>query len=152
MRIAIGGDHRATGLLRELAAYLTGKGHEVDPIGVCDEGSCDYPDMVGPVAETVAAGSADLGIVACGSGNGVAIVANKVPGVRAVIGFDVEAAAMGRAHNDANVLSLSADRLGGNFAPVVDAFLETDFEGGRHERRVAKIRAIEERTADRMAK
>lgn len=144
MRIAIGSDHRGTDVVERLEAHLAARGHTVLPVGRCNADSCDYPEPAWLVARSVADGEADRGIVICGSGIGVSIAANKVPGIRAALAGDAHAAEMSRRHNDANVLCASADRNDGEaVAAMTDAFLDTDFEGGRHERRVEKIRVIE---------
>lgn len=144
MRIAIGSDHRGGDVVDAVTASLEAAGHTVLPVGRCDADSCDYPDKAFAVAAAVAGGDADLGVLACGSGNGVAIAANKVDGVRAGQADVPETAEMTRRHNDANVICLGADRITPETAvAIVDAFANADFEGGRHGRRVDKIRAIE---------
>jgi ribose 5-phosphate isomerase B len=144
MKIVLGADHRGAELVRELGARLTADGHDTTIEGRCDGESCDYPDSAYRVSRAVAGGRADLGILACGSGNGVAMSANKVDGVRAALAYDADSAEMSRRHNDANVLCLAADRLATDEAlEAVRRWLAAAFEGGRHARRVRKITAIE---------
>lgn len=144
MRIAIGSDHRGYALKEVLKAYLEKRGETVTDFGTHSETSADYPDFGRPVAEAVAAGTADYGVTICWTGNGMNMVANKVAGVRAAIAFDTELAQLARAHNDANVLTLPAKYVDADTAPgIVEAFLKTGFEGGRHAPRVDKIRAVE---------
>lgn len=149
MRLAMGSDHRGDSATRALAEHLRGAGHEIVVFEPCDGESCDYPDQAYPVAKAVSDGRADRGILLCGSGIGVAIAANKVPGVRAAPVSDGQAARLSRQHNDANVLCMGADRTSlDEMLTLVDAWLTTEFEGGRHARRVGKIREIEVRERD----
>lgn len=144
MRIAIGSDH-AGFLLKELVtAHLRAGGHEVADFGTSSEEPVDYPDFCAPVARAVASGQAAVGIVLGGSGQGEQIVANKIRGIRAALCSDVRTARLAREHNDANVLSIGA-RLVEPGTPllIVDTFLTTDFEGGRHVARIEKIARIE---------
>ena len=144
MRIALGSDHRGDAACLHLAEHLRGLGHEVTASGPGEGTRRDYPDHAYEVATRVAGGGADLGVLVCGSGTGMAIAANKVAGIRAAVARDAETAVMSRRHNDANVLCLSAD--GGTseqLGQVVDAWLQASFDGGRHETRVSKIGAIE---------
>ena len=144
MRIAVGSDHAGFHLKEHMKVALAAIGHEVIDVGPATAGSVDYPQFAADAARLVAAGEADRGVLACGSGVGVAIVANKVAGVRAVNAHDAAEAEMARRHNDANVVTLSGSRLGPQEADaIVAAFLRTDFEGGRHARRVGQIAAIE---------
>lgn len=148
MRIALGSDHHGTEAVRALVQHLRGRGHETSVLGPCPPGdpatSCDYPDAAYAVAHAVADGDADRGVLICGSGIGMAMAANKVRGIRAALTFDAGAAEMTRRHNDANVLCIAGDRAAPDeVAAMTDAFLATDFEGGRHARRVEKIAAIE---------
>jgi ribose 5-phosphate isomerase B len=144
MRIALASDHAGFALKAQLAAKLAAEGHDTVDLGTEGEESVDYPLYAEPAARLVARGEADRGVLVCGSGNGVAIVANKVAGVRAVNAHDREEAEMARRHNDANVVTLSGARLNAQQAQaIVDAFLQTDFEGGRHARRVNQISALE---------
>jgi ribose 5-phosphate isomerase B len=144
MRIALGSDHRGAELIRGLIDYLAAAGHEPMPLGENSGEPCDYPDGAYLVGKAVANGEADFGILACGSAVGVSMAANKVRGIRAALACDVAAAEFARRHNDANVLCISGDRKSLDEAKAMtDAFLTASFEGGRHARRVAKIRAIE---------
>ncbi len=144
MKIALGADHRGTDALRAVMDTLVEQGHEPLTLGVCQDRSCDYPDMAYPVASAVANGQADRGILICGSGIGMSIAANKVKGVRAALVHDEVGAEVSRRHNDANVLCLPADMIGVRvIEQIVTTWLRTEFEGGRHERRVQKIQAIE---------
>ena len=149
MRIAVGSDHAGFHLKEHVKVALAAIGHEVIDVGPATAGSVDYPQFAADAARLVASGEADRGVLACGSGVGVAIVANKVGGVRAVNAHDPAEAEMARRHNDANVVTLSGARLGPQQADViVAAFLRTEFEGGRHARRVNQISAIEERSKE----
>jgi ribose 5-phosphate isomerase B len=144
MRIAVGSDHAGFELKRELAPRLAREGHEVVDVGTDSEASTDYPHYAAAAARLVAAGEAERAVIVCGSGVGVSIVANKVDGVRAVNAHDPEEAEMSRRHNDANVLALAGRRLSAEAAaPIVERFLSTAFEGGRHQRRVDQIGAVE---------
>jgi ribose 5-phosphate isomerase B len=145
MKIAVGSDHAGFHLKEHVKAVLDGLGHEVVDVGTDTPGSVDYPRFAADAARLVAAGDVERGVLACGSGVGVAIVANKVAGVRAVNAHDPPEAEMARRHNDANVVTLSGARLGPHEADdIVAAFLRTEFEGGRHARRVGQIAAIED--------
>jgi ribose 5-phosphate isomerase B len=149
MRIAVGSDHAGFHLKEHVKVALAAIGHDVIDVGPATAGSVDYPQFAADAARLVASGEADRGVLACGSGVGVAIVANKVSGVRAVNAHDRSEAEMARRHNDANVVTLSGARLGPQQADViVAAFLRTEFEGGRHARRVGQISALEERSKE----
>lgn len=144
MRIHIGSDHAGFALKERVKAHLIEAGHEVTDVGAPSEESVDYPLFAAQVGRAVAAHDADFGVLVCGTGLGMAIAANKVHGVRAVQVNDVEFARLSRMHNDANVVTLAGrfiepDRA----AEIVDAFLATPFEGGRHTRRVDEIADIE---------
>jgi ribose 5-phosphate isomerase B len=144
VRIAIGSDHAGFGLKEQVAPILESAGHEVIDVGTNSDESVDYAQFAAPAARMVATGEAERAVVVCGSGVGVSIVANKVEGVRAVNAHDAEEAEMSRRHNDANVLALAGRRLEpGTAREIVERFLETEFEGGRHERRVDQIGAVE---------
>jgi ribose 5-phosphate isomerase B len=144
MKVAIGSDHAGYELKRAVAPVLRAAGHEVLDVGTDSEESVDYPVYAARAARLVADGEAERAVVVCGSGVGVSIAANKIDGVRAVNGHDPEEAEMSRRHNDANVLTLAGRRLTPEEAePIVGRFLETDFDGGRHERRVEEITAVE---------
>lgn len=144
MRIALASDHAGFTLKDHLAAALAAAGHDVLDVGTEGTDSVDYPQYAAPAARLVADGEADRGVLVCGSGNGVAIVANKVHGIRAVNAHDADEAEMARRHNDANVVTLSGARLDADSADaIVTTFLSTDFDGGRHARRVDQITAME---------
>jgi ribose 5-phosphate isomerase B len=144
VRIAIGSDHRGFALKEALKDLLGGLGHEWVDFGCAGEEAVDYPDVARPVAEAVARGEFEAGILICANGIGMSIAANKVKGVRAALCHDTFAGRMARQHNDANVLCLGAWCVGRGVAEeIVKAFLDADFEGGRHLRRVQKIKAIE---------
>lgn len=142
MRIAIGSDHAGYRYKELLKQSLEEHGHDLTDLGTDSGEPIDYPLVVRPLAEAVAAGRFDRGIVLGGSGNGEAIVANRVPGVRCTLCWSVETARLARLHNDANILSLG-ERLipAAELLPIVTAWLETPFEGGRHARRLALIDA-----------
>lgn len=144
MKLALSADHRGVGATRLLADRLRSQGHEVEILGAMSGETCDYPDPAYLVASSVAHKRSDLGILVCGSGLGMSIAANKVRGVRAALVHDELTGELSRSHNDANVLCLSADLLGQRLIEkIVDVWLTTPFQGGRHERRVKKIAAIE---------
>ena len=144
MRVAIGCDHAAVALKDALVAELGKAGLAVLDQGTFSGDSVDYPDFAAKVARLVSGGQADRGIVLCGSGIGVSIAANKIPGVRASLCHDVTTARLARQHNDANVLCLGARTTGPVVASdIVHTWLGTAFEGGRHAGRVAKIEALE---------
>ena len=144
MRIAIGSDHRGFDAKRRLVPMLRQLGHEVIDVGTDAGDSVDYPDFAYQVAKSVSDGKVDRGILVCGTGIGMCIAANKVKGVRAAPCHDSITVEMSRRHNDANVLCLSADLLGDELiGRMVRLWLETEFEGGRHARRVDKIKRIE---------
>ena len=140
MRIAVGADHAGYELKQALAEHLRSAGHEVTDCGTHSADRVDYPDFGAAVGRTVAGGDADLGVCVCGSGNGIAMAANKVAGVRAAVAHDVTSAHLARAHNDANVLCIGERLTGAEVArEALDAWLGASFEGGRHEARVAKL-------------
>jgi len=140
MRIAIAADHAGFPLKQELRERLAADGHEVSDFGTQNTESTDYPDYATLVAREVAAGRADRGVLVCSTGIGMAIAANKVAGVRAAPVTDLDTARLSREHNDANVLALGARIVAPPLAEAILAvFLDTPFEGGRHERRVAKL-------------
>lgn len=140
MKLVIGGDHAGYELKKELLTYLLEKGYEVDDLGAYSADSVDYPDFAHPLAAQVETGKADLGILICGSANGVAMAANKHEKIRAAIAWKKELAELARSHNDANIICLPARYISvAEAKEIVDAFLDTPFEGGRHQRRVDKI-------------
>ena len=146
MKVSIGSDHRGHQQRKVLTTVIESMGHEVDDQGSFTEESCDYPDIAELVAKQVTSGKTDCGILVCGTGIGMSIAANKVDGVRAALSCDVEAAKLSRQHNDANVLCLAGNDFDeANYREVVTAWLTTDFEGGRHARRVGKVSEIEAR-------
>jgi len=147
LKIALGSDHGGYQLKEEIKRWLTEKGeYEVRDFGTYSEGSCDYPDVALPVARAVAQGECSLGILVCGTGIGVSIVANKVPGIRAALCHDTYSARMSRAHNDANILALGARVIGPGLAQeIIRAFLAEPFQGGRHQGRLRKISELEVR-------
>lgn len=142
MKIAIGGDHAGFTYKSMLIDILKEQGHEVQDFGPASDASVDYPDHVHPLAKAVAAKGADLGILICGSGNGVAITANKYQEIRAALCWETELAKLAREHNNANILCIPARFVSEDkAAEMVKIFLNTDFEGGRHQNRVNKIAA-----------
>ena len=144
MKIAVGNDHRGVAVKQRLQDMLKGMGHTVDDLGALSAASADYPDYAIPVAEAIASGKDERGVLICATGHGMCIAANKVHGVRAVNCRDVVDAEMSRLHNDANVLCLSADLLSEEVIErMVKTWLETRFEGGRHERRLEKVKQYE---------
>ena len=141
---AIGSDHGGYALKQEIMKHLSERGIAYRDYGTYSEESCDYPDYGEAVGRAVASGECERGIVVCGTGIGISIAANKVRGVRCALCGDCFSAQMAREHNDANVLALGARVLGTGLAlKIVDTFLDSAFAGGRHERRVAKLMAIE---------
>lgn len=145
MRVAFGADHAGWELKNALADAARAAGHEVVDLGAHDGSSVDYPDFGSAVGRAVTGGQADRGVLVCGTGIGISIAANKVPGVRAAVAHDDFTARYSRLHNDANVLCLGSRVVGPGVAEAVLAtFLATAFEGGRHARRVEKIAEIEE--------
>ena len=143
-RIAIGADHAGYDLKQHLVTFLTAQGHDVDDQGTHSTESVDYPDICAGVGRTVVAGDADWGIVIGGSGQGEQLAANKVNGVRAALCNCLYTARMARAHNDANVVSMGGRVVGVGLAEeIVTLFATTEFEGGRHQRRVDQLMAIE---------
>ena len=143
-RIAIGSDHAGFAMKETLKQYLKEKGYDVKDFGTDSEDSCDYPDFAFAVADCVAAKEADKGVLVCGTGIGISIASNKIKGIRCALCNDVYSAKMCRQHNNANVLAMGGRVTGfGPAGEIVWAFVETNFEGGRHERRVNKIMALE---------
>jgi len=142
MKIAIGSDHAGFQYKERIRQLLTSLGHEVADHGTDSEAPVDYPLFIRPVAEAVARGAAERGIVLGGSGNGEAMVANRVPGVRCALCWNEESARLGRQHNDANVISLGQRMMTPEMAlSIVRIWLDTPFEGGRHQRRIELIDA-----------
>lgn len=144
MKIALSADHRGAAAIRQLAERLTREGHQADVIGDCGGASCDYPEQAFKVGRAVASGQYQVGVLICGTGIGMSIAANKVKGVRAAVVHDEITAQLCRSHNNANIICMSADLLGQRLIEgIAEAFIKTEFEGGRHARRVRKIEAIE---------
>ena len=144
MKLSLGCDHGGFALKEQIKSHLEGLGHEVLDCGCFSMESCDYPDFGRAAAEAVSAGTCERGIVICTTGIGISIAANKVKGVRCALCTDPLMAEMPRRHNDANMLAMGAGIVGYNLAErMVDVFLSTAFEGGRHQRRVDKITVIE---------
>jgi ribose 5-phosphate isomerase B len=150
MRVVLGCDHAGFHLKQVVAGHLRGNGHDVEDIGTFSDEPVDYPWFCATAARAVARGSADRGIVLGGSGQGEAISANKVHGARAALCHDETTARLARLHNDANVLSLGARIVGPDLAlAIVDVFFSTDFEGGRHVKRLAEVGEIETQECER---
>ena len=150
LHIAIGADHAGYSLKQHLIAFLRTAGHTVDDLGTHSAESCDYPPICAAVGRAVRDGKAEIGIVMGGSGQGEQIAANKVHGVRAALCNDLYLAEMARSHNDANVLSMGGRVVSFELAEqIVEKFLTTPFEGGRHERRVAQLAEIEQQEGGR---
>ena len=144
MKISIGSDHGAFAMKEHVKQYLTQMGHQVVDCGTYSTDSCDYADFAKAAAQLVASGDCDRGIVMCTTGIGISIAANKVRGIRCALCSEPYSAEMTRRHNDANMLAMGGALIGPNMADrIVDVFLNTEFEGGRHARRVGKIMAIE---------
>ena len=144
MRISIGSDHRGVDVKRQIIDLLRQLGHEATDVGTQSEESVDYPDIAAEVGRRVSQSEADRGILICGTGIGMAIAANKFPGVRAAPCHDDLTAEMSRRHNDLNILCLSADLLGVKLIDhMVEIWLSTEFDGGRHARRVEKISELD---------
>lgn len=146
MKVVLGSDHRGTAAVKLLSEKLKREGYETEIVGDTSGKPTDYPEPAYLAGKEVAAHKADLGILVCGTGIGVSIAANKVPGVRAAVVHDEMTAQLSRSHNDANMLCLSADLLGQRLIEkIVEVWLKTPFEGGRHMRRIHKIEAIEQK-------
>ena len=144
MRIAIASDHAALALKSALVEHMREGGHDVEDLGPYDDASVDYPDYGYKLADAIAAGDAERGVALCGSGIGISIAANRNPVVRAALVSEPLSAKLARAHNDANVIAMGARLTGIDMAKAcVDAFLSTDFAGGRHAARVNKLTAKE---------
>ena len=145
-KLAIGNDHAGVEMRLEITQHLEEQGYEVISVGTDTAESCDYADFGEPVANMVASGEVDGGILICGTGVGISLAANKVPGIRACVCSEPVTARLSRAHNDSNIIAFGARIIGGEMAKaIVDTWLSTEFEGGRHARRVGKIMAIEKK-------
>ncbi len=143
-RIVLGADHAGFSIKETVRQYLENAGYPLEDVGTWSEESVDYPDYGRAVGERVANHAADYGIAVCGTGIGISIAANKVPTIRAACAHDVNTARLAREHNDANVLTMGGRVVNGTQAiEMVKVFLNTEFLGGRHARRVAKISSIE---------
>jgi ribose 5-phosphate isomerase B len=146
MKIAIGCDHGAFELKHEIIKFLESENHEVKDFGTYTTDSCDYPDIALPVAEAVVAKEYEFGILVCGTGIGIGIAANKIPGIRAALCSDTFSAHATREHNNANILTMGQRVVGVGLAlDIVKTFITSKFEGGRHQNRIDKITAIEEK-------
>ncbi|RDU24303.1 ribose 5-phosphate isomerase B [Anaerosacchariphilus polymeriproducens] len=144
MKIAIGNDHAAVELKNEIKAYLEGKGHELIDFGTNTNESCDYPNFGEAVGKAVVNNEAECGVLICGTGIGISIAANKVKGVRAAVCSEPVSARLTKEHNNANVIAFGARIVGVEVAKaIVDAYLDAEYEGERHQRRVDMISAIE---------
>ncbi len=145
MRIAIGGDHRGLELKQSVIKLISDAGHSYEDFGCYTADPVDYPDIARKVAEVVARGDFERGILVCGTGIGVSMAANKVKGIRAALCHNAFSARRARQHNDANILCLGAgeEQVQEPISEIVNAFLTTEFEGGRHQRRLDKIRGME---------
>ena len=144
MKIALGCDHGGYALKEQIKGWLAEMGHEAVDFGCHSTASCDYPEFGAAAAKAVASGECEKGIVVCTTGIGISIAANKVKGIRCAHCADCLQAEMTRRHNDANVMAIGAGFTGKNMAErMVEVFLTTEFEGGRHQRRVDKMMALE---------
>ena len=144
MKIAIGNDHVAVGMKNHITEYLTAKGHEIVNFGTDSSERCDYPVYGKKVADAVAGGECELGILICGTGIGISLAANKVKGIRAAVCSDPYSARLTRQHNNANIIAFGARVIGEATAEmIVDEFLNAEYEGGRHQTRIDMISAIE---------
>ncbi len=143
MKISLACDHGGLELKLAVKAHLEAQGHEIQDFGTHDHASCDYPDYAAPAARAVAEGSCERGILVCTTGIGVSIVANKIDGVRCALLSDPISARLTRQHNDTNMMALGQGMVGEKLAlEIVDIWLTTPFEGGRHQRRVDKVNAL----------
>ena len=143
MRIAIGSDHRGLNLKQFIIKLLTETGHSYQDFGCYTDEPVDYPDIAQQVAQAVARGDFERGILVCSTGIGMSIAANKVKGIRAALCCNAFSARRARQHNDANILCLGAQEEPALIPEIVDVFLTSEFEGGRHQRRLNKIRDME---------
>ena len=149
MKIAIGNDHAAVELKNEIKTYLESKGHEVINFGTDTSDSCNYAEYGEKVAVAVASKEVDCGVLICGTGVGISLAANKVPGIRAAVCSEPVTAKLVKQHNNANIICFGARIVGAEVAKaIVDAYLDAEFEGGRHEQRIAYIHEIEKKHRD----
>ncbi len=140
LKIALASDHAGYNLKQDVMQHLSAQGADIHDFGCYSTESCDYPDYAHPLAEAVERGEYAFGIVICSTGNGICMTANKHQGIRAALCWDTPLARLARQHNNANVLGMPANFISTELAlQIVDTFFSTDFEGGRHERRVNKI-------------
>lgn len=153
LTVAIGSDHRGSSAAEQILHTIKNLGHEGWIVGQCDDQPCDYPEKAWQVGQEVASGKANRGVLICGTGIGMSIAANKIDGLRASLVHDELTAQLSRSHNDANILCLSADLLGARLMDkIVETWIKTPFEGGRHERRINKITEIEQGRDPSLAK
>ena len=146
MKIALGADHGGFLLKETIKTHLIKNGYEVSDKGTYSDDSVDYPDFSIKVAESILNGEADRGILMCGTGLGISIAANKIPGIRAALVSECFSAKMSKEHNDANILALGGRVTGPDLAlEIVDVWLKAEFQGGRHERRINKVKDIEKK-------
>lgn len=146
MRIGVGNDHAAVELREIIIKYLKNVGHEVFEFGAKEGEKCDYPVPGRDVAEAIAAGKLDKGVLICGTGIGISLAANKVPGIRAAVCSEPYSAKMAALHNNAQIIAFGARVVGSEMAKmIVDTFLSTEYEGGRHQNRLDIITEIEEK-------
>ena len=144
MKIALGSDHAGFSLKETIKEHLSSQGYEIIDCGTDSEESVDYPDFSAKVAKTICDGVCEKGILVCGTGIGISIAANKLPGIRAAVCHDLFTAQVSREHNDANILAMGARVIASSLAlEMVDLWLATPFSGGRHQRRIDKISALE---------
>jgi ribose 5-phosphate isomerase B len=144
VRVVIGSDHAGFDLKETIKALLDGMGISYEDVGTASAASVDYPDFAAAAARAVVAGRADRGILVCGTGIGMTIAANKIPGIRAAMAWNKATARLGRAHNDANIMALGGRTTpAGEVEGMLRAFLTTEYEGGRHDARLAKIAHLE---------
>ena len=143
MKISIGSDHAGYDVKQKITNFLLNKGYDIDDVGCHSDDSVDYPEFGHQVGKNIVSGVSNKGIVVCGSGIGISIAANKIEGIRAALCFTKEHAKMSRLHNDSNLLAVGARMSGGdNILDIVDIWLNTNFEGGRHQKRIDKIENI----------
>lgn len=146
MRIAIGSDHIGVPLKQEIIAHLNQKGHQVTDLGPDTQERCDYPVYGEKVARAIVNGEADCGVLICGTGIGISLAANKVRGIRAAVCSEPYSAMMAKSHNNAQIIAFGARVVGADVAKmIVDTYLETSYEGGRHQNRLDMIAAIEQK-------
>jgi ribose 5-phosphate isomerase B len=145
LKIVLSADHRGVASIKQLQEKLTREGHEAVVLGECSGQPCDYPELAYQAGKAIAEGRFESGVLICGTGIGMSIAANKIPGIRAAVAHDEIAAQLSRSHNNANILCMSADLLGQRLIEkITETFVKTPFEGGRHARRLRKIAAIEQ--------